>query len=230
MRVGDNLRSPIKNKYAALFVCHECFSHSIIECDIYASLSNGRVEMMYNIADWVLNGADENFYVYLKTLHSDHDTRDLFTLKSENGDFCHFYYKNYSFIPVSGTKHHQIPMHIPKEFKEQLTGQIFLLNKKEYSLGVCATCRQIIESALKDKFGTSSKWSNLKTIIKDAKLPDSLSSWADAVREKGNRIHEPLNSKSKPNPALASEMFYFTCVFLQYMYTLPHLIKEHYNK
>jgi hypothetical protein len=88
--------------------------------------------------------------------------------------------------------------------------------------------RSALQIALRDQDATGN---TLKQEINDlaakGALPPVMKEWSDYVRELGNESAHPKPSQSPTSPQDARDVVRFLDFLLEYLYTLPHQIKEY---
>jgi hypothetical protein len=88
--------------------------------------------------------------------------------------------------------------------------------------------RSALQAALRDY---KAKGKNLKQEIDDLAnkgiLPPIMKEWSDQIRELGNVSAHPNSSQDPTNPQDARDIVNFLDFLLEYLYDLPHRIKEY---
>jgi hypothetical protein len=88
--------------------------------------------------------------------------------------------------------------------------------------------RSALQIALRDH---QAKGKNLKQEIDDLAskgfLPPNMKNWSDHIRELGNNSAHPVPSQEPTNSQDACDIVKFLDFFLEYLYSLPHQIKQY---
>lgn len=119
----------------------------------------------------------------------------------------------------------------PEHWPENI-GRYWLQSKRNLSDenwdAAVVMARSALQIALRDH---SASGSNLKKEIEDLALkgilPPIMKDWSDNIRELGNECAHPQPSQSPPDPQDAKDIVRFLDFLLEYLYDLPHQIKNY---
>ncbi|MBU0710331.1 MAG: DUF4145 domain-containing protein [Bacteroidota bacterium] len=127
-------------------------------------------------------------------------------------------------------KYNNYPSHWPEEI-----GRFWLQakrNLKDENWDASALmARSSLQIALRDQ---QAKGQNLKQEIDDLSdkgiLPPIMKEWSDNIRELGNESAHPKPGQPATDPKDAQDVVQFLDFLLEYLYTLPHNIKQYRNR
>jgi hypothetical protein len=129
--------------------------------------------------------------------------------------------------PIRFEKH---PEHWPKEVgRYWLQAKRNLMDQNWDAASVMA--RSSLQVALRDN---KAEGNTLKQEIQDLAskgiLPPIMKEWADNVRELGNESAHPKPGQAPVDPRDAKDIVNFLDFLLEYLYTLPHKIKQYHKR
>ena len=88
--------------------------------------------------------------------------------------------------------------------------------------------RGALQVVLREREARGAKlWQEIEDLASKGLLPPIMKEWSDNVRELGNESAHPKPGQPPTAPADAKDIMQFLDFLLEYLYTLPHRIKEY---